>query len=338
MHPDRLHDHWESSWRPQARFSHIVGSEDQLEQLNASDAIGVDFVGLHKTDVHIAFEGNQSETLSIWKTKTRHGFKTKPKRMADLITIRFIDSGALVRVGQGVEDIVASFDQALFTSFAEMRHEQASAEFSAIAATVSRDSIIKACQALSGRDAAILPQFAAIVEPDTVGLAALRQTISRLHHQMPEAEDDRDLVTPLFQELLVYQLISAWPTIGAGVSSTAADLADRSVRTAIDYIEAHLRRKIEIAEVATVAGVSVRALQIAFKRRLGCSPVSYLINRRLDRVHAALQSYEHLTVRQVAQEWGFTHMSDFTRRYRMRFGHTPGTLQASRGRHRIIAM
>lgn len=325
-------------WRPQPQFRHVVGTGDQIEQLNASGSIGVDFIGLPKTDVHIAFEGNQSDTLSIWTTQTRHGFRTRPKLMADLVSIRFVDSGAIARNGPGGSDIVASFDQALFTSFTEMQHEQASAGFSAISATISRDAIISACQALSGRDDVILPQFAAVVEPNTLGLAAMRHTLAKLHHHLPGAGNDRDLVTPLFQEMLVYQLISAWPTVGGGISAGGMDAADRPVRIAIDYIEANLRQKMEIAEIAAAAGVSVRALQIAFKRRLACSPVHYLIDRRLDRVHSALQSFDHRTVRQIAQEWGFTHMSDFTRRYRMRFGHTPGTRLLDGRDRRLVAL
>lgn len=326
------------SWRPQAQFSHVVGTGDQLEQLNASGSIAVDFIGLPKTGLHIAFEGNQSDTLSIWTTQTRHGFRTRPKLMADLVSIRFVNSGAIARNGPGGSDIVASFDQALFTSFTEMRHEQASAGFSAITATISRDAIVKACQALSGTDGVVLPQFAAIVEPNTIGLAAMRQTLASLHHQLPGAGNDRDMMTPLFQEMLVYQLISAWPTVGGDIATGGTDAADRPVRIAIDYIEANLRQRMEIAEIAAAAGVSVRALQIAFKRRLGCSPVHYLINRRLDRVHSTLQSFDHRTVRQAAQDWGFTHMSDFTRRYRMRFGHTPGTRIADGRDRRIVAL
>ncbi len=313
-------------WRPQPRFSHVASTADQLDQLNESGGLAVDFAGLPKSPVHIAFAGSQSETLSIWTTETRSGFRTSPTLAADLVTIRFVNSGAMSRKGQGGKDVVVGFNEALFTSFEEMRHEQAMPGFSAITATVSRQAVIAACQAISGRDAAVLPSFNAIVPLHTVGLVALRQTLVRLRHQLIDHGGPDDWMTPLLQEMLVYQLVSTWPTLGPSFEQKIGQSGERPVRLAIDYVEANLHRRMEIAEIAGAAGLSVRALQIAFKKRTGCSPVQYLISRRLDRVHAMLQTMEKAPIRQVASQWGFTHMSDFARRYRARFGHSPREL------------
>jgi AraC-like DNA-binding protein len=317
---------------PQLRLLHVVDTMDQLEGLNDGGNIAVDFLRWSRRGIHIAFEGGQSPSLSVWTTETRTGFRTRPKRAADLFTIRFVNSGAMSHDGPGSSDIVVGFDQALFTSFEDMRFEWASPGFSSITATVSRDVMMKGCQALGGSDSNTLPRFATVVDPHTPALAALRRTIGLLRDRPMGPTDETDLITPLLQELLVYQFISAWPTIGGSIGSSSGDVADRPVRAAIDCIEANLRRKIEIAEIAGAAGLSVRLLQFGFKRRLGCSPVQYLIGRRLDRVHSELQTFDGLTVQQVAREWGFSHMSDFNRRYRDRFGHTPGRLDRSTGR------
>nr|WP_249042648.1 helix-turn-helix transcriptional regulator [Sphingomonas carotinifaciens] len=116
--------------------------------------------------------------------------------------------------------------------------------------------------------------------------------------------------------------------IGTGPSLHIPTATGRAVRQAIDYIEAHLRERIAIRDLAEAVGISVRALQIAFKQQMGCTPINYIIARRLDRVHAQLRLSENETIRQVAASWGFVHMSDFAKRYRERFGHLPSSRRA----------
>ncbi|MCU6453944.1 helix-turn-helix domain-containing protein [Sphingomonas sp. A2-49] len=318
--------HPHALWRPQPQFAHTVTDVRALEPLNAGGGIAVAFAALPKTALHIAFGGSQTEQLSVWTTRTESGFRTTRKIDADLVTIRFVHSGAMSRIGTRGNDIAVAFDQALFGNFEDMRYEQASPGFSAITATVGRDAIVTACQTLGGSGCPVLPQFAPVVDTGSLGLAALRHTVGLLLHHLPEKGSEADLMTPLLEELLVYQFVSAWPATGApaGGRTGGTAVADRPVRMAVDYIEANLRHRIAIAEIAAASGLSVRMLQIAFKRRLGYSPVQYLIARRLDRVHADLLGTEGRTVRQIATDWGFVHMSDFGRRYRERFGHTPG--------------
>ena len=311
--------------RPQCRFAHTITDAVHLDRLNHSGDIAVAFSGIPKTAFHIDFEGSQSEKLSVWTTRSQSGFRTEPQHPADLVTIRFVESGAMTRNGTYGRDLVVAFDQALFTSFQEMRHEQASPGFSAITATVGRDSIVNACQALGGTTSAILPQFNSVVDAGTLGLAALRNTLGLLMQHLKGPDHATDLMTPLLEELLVYQFVSAWPKQGAPVDDKSGPTGeDRPVRAAVDYIEANLGRRVGIAEIAAAAGLSVRMLQLAFKRRIGHSPIQYLIARRLDRVHADLCRTDGRTVRQIATDWGFVHMSDFGRRYRERFGHPPG--------------
>lgn len=312
-------------WRPQPRLVHSVVGGEQLDHLNHNGGIAVRFDSLRRTPIHLAFSGSQSTSLSVWSTQTRTGFLSRPKLATDLVTIRFVASGAMSRnSASGGNEILVRFGQVLFTSFEEMRYEQATANFDALTAAVSRDAVIAACRAMSGSDAAILPRLNHVVEMRSAGLLSLRQTIALLRDRMSQRLEDADLMTPLLQELLVYQIVSAWPAVGTALQRELGGAGrERAVKLAIDYMEAHLRRKIEIAEIAAAAGTSVRALQTAFKSRMGCSPVQHLIARRLDKVHAALQSAEGMTIRQIASDWGFTHMSDFARRYRERFGHTP---------------
>ncbi|WP_112382759.1 helix-turn-helix transcriptional regulator [Sphingomonas carotinifaciens] len=314
-------------WRPQAGFIHSVTSPDQLERLNASGGIAVSFATQGRS-VHLAFQGSQSETLSVWETQSRTGFITSPMMTAELVTIRFVEAGAMVRINQNGADVIVSPAQALLTSFDVMRREQATPGFSAISATVSRSAVLDACRALFGAETRMLPQFETVVDLDTTGLRAVRSTVTALRQHLSTAAGPIDLMLPLLQEVLLYQLAGSWPMIGTGSSLHIPTATGRAVRQAVDYIEAHLRERIAIRDLAEAAGISVRALQIAFKQQMGCTPINYIIARRLDRVHAQLRLSESETIRQVAASWGFVHMSDFAKRYRERFGHLPSSRHA----------
>ena len=80
-------------------------------------------------------------------------------------------------------------------------------------------------------------------------------------------------------------------------------------------------------DIAEAAHVSVRAVQLAFRRHLGTTPMAYLRRVRLDHTHRALVAADarHTTVAAVAAQWGFTNHSRFTAVYRATYGVLPST-------------
>lgn len=97
-----------------------------------------------------------------------------------------------------------------------------------------------------------------------------------------------------------------------------------SVRRAVDMIENHPHRALTVSTLAREAGVSVRALQLGFRRHLDTTPTGYLRRVRLQRARVELQgSGDGLTVSQVACRWGFTHLGRFAAEYRRRYGESP---------------
>lgn len=316
--------------RPKLILDHSIRNCRQLDMLNAGGGIAVAFEMLPRGPVHIAFQGSQSETFSVWTTTTRHGFRTTPKVPADLVTLRFVNSGYMSRDNAAGQNIVAGFGQALFTSYLEMRSEMASPGFSAITATVSRETLDRAWRFLYGAGRNELPTFEIVADTATPGMIALRSTLSLLNHQLLENHGTDSLMTSLLEELLIYQLLSAWPSSCAPAAASAAPCEHRPIGLAMEYIEANLPKKMEISEIAAAAGVSVRTLQMMFKARLGCGPFSYLIGRRLDQVHNALQTSHTISIRETARRWGFVHMADLSRRYKERFGCTPTQTRARR--------
>lgn len=99
-----------------------------------------------------------------------------------------------------------------------------------------------------------------------------------------------------------------------------------AVRASLDYIEAHLREPITMADIAAYANISLRSIQQGFKEELGTTPTAYLRDRRLERARAELSDAlpsDGVTVTEIAEHWGFSHLSYFATLYRRRWGESP---------------
>ena len=99
----------------------------------------------------------------------------------------------------------------------------------------------------------------------------------------------------------------------------------RAIRRALDAIHDEPERPFGVADLAAIAGMSVRSLQDGFRRYVGCAPMAYLQQVRLGRVHEALRQSDRqrVTVASVAHQWGFAHLGRFASAYRARFGASP---------------
>ena len=103
------------------------------------------------------------------------------------------------------------------------------------------------------------------------------------------------------------------------------DAHPAGVRRAVAFIDENAHRDISPADIAEAAGVTLRTLQLAFRRHLDSTPRAYLRRVRLDRVHDDLRTADpdRTTVMAVAARWGFVNHSRFTAFYRATYGVTP---------------
>jgi AraC-like DNA-binding protein len=111
------------------------------------------------------------------------------------------------------------------------------------------------------------------------------------------------------------------------LSAPAQPGTPRAIRRAVDAIRDEPERPFSVADLAGIAGMSVRSLQEGFRRHLGCAPMTYLQQVRLERVHEDLGAADpaRVTVAAVAHRWGFAHLGRFASAYRQRFGVSPST-------------
>ena len=98
-----------------------------------------------------------------------------------------------------------------------------------------------------------------------------------------------------------------------------------TVRRAIAFIDEHARRDITAADIAAAACVTIRSLQLAFRRELDTTPMAYLRTVRLTRAHRELVDAGpgQETITAVAYRWGFSSTSRFSAYYRETYGVSP---------------
>lgn len=111
---------------------------------------------------------------------------------------------------------------------------------------------------------------------------------------------------------------------GPNEESSTASVLPRGVRRALDLMQTAMARDIALAELATAAGLSGRALQRQFQTFLGKTPHEALSDIRFECARRQLlQGAPGTKVMNVASRCGFAHFGRFSIEYRQRYGETP---------------
>jgi AraC-like DNA-binding protein len=97
------------------------------------------------------------------------------------------------------------------------------------------------------------------------------------------------------------------------------------IANAEDYLFSNLTNPVSRAELAEVAGVSIRSLSRAFTRRHGVGPMKFLKQRRMEAVRMELINTrpENAKVSDIALRYGFTELGKFSLLYRSLYNEKP---------------
>lgn len=99
-----------------------------------------------------------------------------------------------------------------------------------------------------------------------------------------------------------------------------------ALRRAVAYIDSHAHQPITVTDIAAAAGTTSRALQYAFRRHRGTTPLNLLRQVRLERAHHELLHADPSrgdTVAAIATRWGFTSPGHFATTYQRTYGQPP---------------
>lgn len=96
------------------------------------------------------------------------------------------------------------------------------------------------------------------------------------------------------------------------------------VKIVRDFIQENISENITIGQLCEIANVSRRTLQYSFETILGITPLQFLRISRLNGVRRTLHSNtENLSISDIASQWGFWHLSQFSKDYKTLFGQLP---------------
>ncbi|MBO6867464.1 MAG: AraC family transcriptional regulator [Thalassococcus sp.] len=135
------------------------------------------------------------------------------------------------------------------------------------------------------------------------------------------------------EEVLCVELLRHWAArAGVKIESGARAAAPGYVRRAEEIFEAEARDAPTVGDVAKRVGVSARTLSGGFQRFRGISPRDFLAARRLEGFRADLEAAPaHLSVSEIAVDWGFSNLGALAGRYRDRFGELPSQTRLRAG-------
>ncbi|QKS16709.1 MULTISPECIES: helix-turn-helix transcriptional regulator [Curtobacterium] len=162
------------------------------------------------------------------------------------------------------------------------------------------------------------------VRPDERALRVWRSSVQLISHTVLDRK-----ASPLLQaemgRLGALALLELYPVVSASLPDELLLPRNAHVRRAVEYVHEHAHLPITSTDLARVASLSLRALQIAFQRAFELSPNAYIRQVRLDRVRDALLQGDPATtsIAEVAKQWGFAHAGRFSATYQQRHGEYP---------------
>jgi AraC family transcriptional regulator len=159
----------------------------------------------------------------------------------------------------------------------------------------------------------------------TVDLRAL-DIARRISVELTGKATPNELYLDSLVTLFGVHLLRSYARAMKQVSLPKGGLSAKSARRVEEYLREHFTRKIHVAELAAVAGISPNHFILRFARTFGMPPHRYLINLRLDFAEKLLVDGE-IAIAEIAYMSGFSdqsHLATTMKRYR---GKTPTELR-----------
>lgn len=151
-----------------------------------------------------------------------------------------------------------------------------------------------------------------------------------VHRQVadPASGMPHPLVAAQMTELVAATALATFPnaTMTSSYLPGEGAVAPAVVRRAVAFVDGCASLPITVTDIARAAGVGPRALQLAFARHLGTTPMAYVRRVRLECAHRELQAGDPAagdTVAAIAARWGFARTDRFAAAYRAVYGVPP---------------
>ena len=202
--------------------------------------------------------------------------------------------------------------------------------------SLTGSAVLRQLVALLGRPLAAPLEFApslditsgygrSIAEYIKTAARDLEHNDALLHSPLAMSQFEQFIITGL--------LLSHRHNYSGALARPEGSISSRDVKRATDYIQANLEKVMTLPDIVSAAGVPGRTLFKHFRQFTGMTPMRYLRNARLMRVHdVLLKAPDSASIAAIASNHGFDHLGRFAVEYRKRFGEKPSETYARRNR------
>ena len=164
--------------------------------------------------------------------------------------------------------------------------------------------------------------------------AMIRRMLDTLFLELARSDSllENEIALRSFEEHLTLCLLLGLPHNYSGpLLQQQAAAAPANVRRAENFMHANADAPLTILQIADAAQCSVRALQMAFRRFRGTTPMAALRRIRLDEAHREmLRAGRTESLARIASGHGFSNPSRFAQLFRRTYGTYPSVIVGSR--------
>ncbi|MUM18862.1 AraC family transcriptional regulator [Mycobacterium sp. CBMA271] len=284
---------------------------------------------LGQEDVNARFSAVQINNLGVMRLKYGTAIRIEadaPKLPFHLIQVPVRGSAVIV---SGREEMTSTSDIASVLDPRRHCSMQWAPECTQVIVRVDDAHLQRHLQSLIGRPASEPLRFELAMDLRSSRGRSWRAALDLLLTEMqrPGGLLEHPLLESQLESVLLTGLLLAHRhNYSAALRAQQHPAAPRPIKSTLERIEKHPEFPLTIEKLANDAGVSVRALQQGFHDLVGCSPMAYLREVRLNRARDALASADPrsgASVTDIALDWGFMHLGRFSVEYRRRFGESP---------------
>ena len=300
-------------------FHRYINSKNDIDEINEGNPFGLTLELQSHDQVDLQIYGVCSKTVSLWRTKTKTAFRSQLKQTRGQLHIRVAVKGSF-KYEKGQYGYINDHSHTIIVA-SDNNAFMAQNDCDVICLDLSRSKIEKYLSSLMKNPINFNRDYTAI----EIGLSEYQdfcEFLQKTHDTVVQTEENINVLYPLFEEMLMSKFRLFIQENYEKISS--AKNYSKTTDLALQFINENLQRKISVSIMALEIGVSISTLEKKFKKDIGITPIHYIVNRRLDMVHQELlESSKFQYISQIAMRWGFEHMADFSRRYKLRFGRSP---------------
>ena len=124
---------------------------------------------------------------------------------------------------------------------------------------------------------------------------------------------------------IVFEIFASimWDNEGNRVQIDHPDyMQENYIQRAIVYMQQHLLDKSSVAEISDMLGLTPNYFSTIFRRIVGCTPQSYLVNLRLQYACSLLLNTNN-AIKNIAKIVGYDHATSFSKAFAKQFGMSP---------------